>query len=148
MTDIKLEEAVPTATEYIALRQVMGWGIVDEETARQTLQGACYTACLRRAGRLVGLVRAIGDGCLYFAVSDVMLSPELRGGGHGAALLHAVGEYFRKAAKPGASIILLPLAGREAFYERFGWMRCPTGPFGQGMVFADTPSPVGATLPA
>jgi GNAT superfamily N-acetyltransferase len=142
MTDVVLVKETPTVAEYIALRQAMGWGTIDEETARRTLDGACFSACLRRGGRLVGLVRAIGDGVLYFAVSDVMVAAELRGGGHGATLLNALGDYLRRVAQPGASITLQPLAGREPFYEKFGWVRCPGGPFGSGMVFADAPPPV------
>lgn len=143
MNDVVLKEEMPAVAEYIALRQSMGWGVIDEATARRTLDGACFSACLRKDGRLVGLVRAIGDGCLYFAVSDVMVSAELRGGGHGATLLNALGEYLRREAKPGASITLQPLQGREPFYEKFGWARCPGGPFGSGMVFKDAPKPVG-----
>jgi GNAT superfamily N-acetyltransferase len=146
MNDLTLLETAPTSDEYIALRRLMGWGTIDQDTARRTLDGACFTACLRRDGRLVGLVRAIGDGCLYFAVSDVMLSPELRGGGHGATLLKALGAYLRRVAKPGASITLQPLQGREPFYEKFGWVRCPGGPFGSGMVFADAPPPIGGSF--
>jgi GNAT superfamily N-acetyltransferase len=142
MGDPTLTEAPPSVAEYIALRQSMGWGTIDEATAQRTLEGACYSACLRRDGRLVGLVRAIGDGCLYFAVSDVMVAAELRGGGHGATLLNALSDYLRRAAKPGASITLQPLQGREPFYEKFGWVRCPGGPFGSGMVFKHAPPPV------
>jgi GNAT superfamily N-acetyltransferase len=146
MTNVVLAEEAPTVAEYIALRQAMGWGTIDAETARRTLDGACFSACLRREGRLVGLVRAIGDGCLYFAVSDVMVAAELRGGGHGATLLNALGDYLRRAAKSGASITLQPLAGREPFYEKFGWVRCPGGPFGSGMVFKDAPPPIGGSF--
>jgi predicted GNAT family N-acyltransferase len=143
MSDILLIEERPGVAEYIALRQAMGWGTIDEETAHRTIEGACYSACLRQNGKLVGLVRVIGDSCLYFAVSDVMVSRELRGGGHGATLLNALRAYLNKAAKPGASITLQPLIGREPFYEKYGWVRCPGGPFGQGMVFADAPPPIG-----
>mgnify|MGYP001296967760 CR=1 FL=1 len=142
MSDVILTEGSPSVAEYVALRQSIGWGTVDEETARRTIAGACFSVCLRREGRLVGLVRAIGDGCLYFAVSDVMVSPELRGGGHGARLMKALVAYLKHAAKPGASVTLQPLAGREPFYEKFGFVRCPGGPFGAGMVFADAPPPV------
>jgi GNAT superfamily N-acetyltransferase len=146
MSDVVLVQEHPSVAEYIALRQAMGWGTICEETARRTLEGACYCACLRRDGRLVGLVRAIGDGVLYFAVSDVMVAAELRGGGHGGTLLNALGDYLRRVAKPGASITLQPLAGREPFYEKFGWVRCPGGPFGHGMVFADAPLPIGGSF--
>ena len=143
MSNVALVEEPPHVAEYIALREAMGWGVIDNETARRTIEGSCYSACLRMNGRLVGLVRAIGDGCLYFAVSDVMVSGELRGSGHGATLLNALRAYLKRAAKPGASITLQPLAGREPFYEKFGWVRCPGGPFGQGMVFAEAPPPIG-----
>jgi len=146
VSDVVLSEEHPLVAEYIALREAMGWGTIDEETARLTLAGACFCACLRRDGRLVGLVRAIGDGVLYFAVSDVMVSAELRGGGHGATLLKALGDYLRRVARPGASITLQPLAGREPFDEKFGWVRCPGGPFGSGMVFADAPPPIGGSF--
>jgi len=146
MNDLMLTESSPTLEEYIALRQQMGWGTIDEDTAQRTLAGACFSACLRREGKLVGLVRAIGDGALYFAVSDVMVVPELRGGGHGATLLKALATYLKRVARPGASITLQPLAGREPFYEKFGWLRCPSGPFGQGMVFADAPPPIGGGI--
>lgn len=143
MDELVLSETPPTAAEYVALREQMGWGTVDEETARRTIEGACFSVCLRRDGKLVGLVRAIGDGCLFITVSDVMVSPELRGGGHGAALMKAFVAYLKRSAKPGASITLQPLAGREPFYEKFGFVRCPGGPFGAGMVFADAPPPIG-----
>lgn len=146
MSDVVLSEENPSVAEYIALREAMGWGTIDDQTARRTIDGACYCACLRRGGRLVGLVRAIGDGVLYFAVSDVMVSAELRGGGHGATLLNALGVYLRRAAQPGASITLQPLTGREPFYEKFGWVRCPGGPFGAGMVFKDAPPPIGGAF--
>lgn len=145
MPDVMLSFERPTVAEYVEIRKLMGWGTIEEATARQTLDGACFTACLRQDGKLVGLVRAIGDGVLYFAVSDVMVSPELRGGGHGATLMNALGDYLRRTAKPGASITLQPLTGREPFYEKFGWVRCPGGPFGAGMVFADAPPPTGGS---
>ena len=144
MDDLVLSESLPTPTEFIALRAQMGWGTIDDETARQTIARACFTVCLRTQGRLLGLARVMGDGALYFFISDVIVSPELQGGGHGATLMSAVTAYLKRAAKPGASITLQPLKGREGFYERFGFVRCPRDMFGAGMVFANVPPPMGA----
>ena len=141
MPDVVAVEAPPTVAEYIDLRKLMGWGSISEDTARQTIERATFSVCLRKEGRLVGLARVAGDGVLYFSISDVIVHPELQGGGHGAALMQAVVAYLKRAAKPGASITLQPLKGREAFYERFGFARCPNGPFGDGMVFAAAPPP-------
>ena len=60
--------------------------------------------------------------------------------------MKALSDYLRRAAKPGASITLQPLTGREPFYEKFGWVRCPGGPFGAGMVFDEAPPPIGGSF--
>jgi GNAT superfamily N-acetyltransferase len=141
MSDIVAVEEPPGVAEYIELRKLMGWGSVSEETARHSIERGTFSLCLRKAGRLVALARVAGDGVLYFAVSDVMVHPELQGGGHGTTLMNAVAAYLRRAAKPGASITLQPLKGREPFYERFGFARCPNETFGAGMIFAAAPPP-------
>jgi GNAT superfamily N-acetyltransferase len=92
-----------------------------------------FTVCLRQEARLFGLARVVGDGALYFYVSDVIVRPELRGSGYGVLLMKAVLGYLRRAAHPGAMIVVVPLNGRESFYERFGFKRCSHGRFGVGM---------------
>lgn len=68
----------------------------------------------------------MGDGVMYFFLADLIVDPEFRGGGHGDRLMRLVTDYFDRNAKPGASITLVPLNGRELFYERFGFVRCPS----------------------
>jgi GNAT superfamily N-acetyltransferase len=139
MDEIIVSESVPNAAEYRELRALMGWGAIDRASAARTLKAAAFTVCLRRQERLVGLARVMGDGALYFFLADLMVDPEFRGGGHGDALMRAVTAYFDRSAKPGATIVLIPLSGREPFYERFGFVRCPNGPFGSGMHYAAAP---------
>ena len=134
-------EALPTAAEYIDLRARAGWGLIDEDTATATLKAAAYTICLRREERLVGLARVMGDGALYFFLADLIVDPASRGEKLGDRLMRAVTAYFNRCAKPGASITLLPLNGGESFYEKFGFVRCPDGPFGIGMHYAAAPPP-------
>jgi predicted N-acetyltransferase YhbS len=134
--EVIVSERVPTATEYIDLRARMDWGTIDEATAVKTIEAAAFTACLRDNGRLIGLARVMGDGVMYFFLADLIVDPEFLGGGHGERLMRLVTDYFDRNAKPGASITLVPLNGREFFYERFGFVRCPSGPFGTGMHYA------------
>ena len=141
MAEVVAVEEPPTVAEYIQLRALMGWGKVDEETARLTIERACYSVCLRKQGRLVAVARVAGDGVLYFSISDVMVHPEAQGGGHGATLMNAISAYLKRAAKPGATITLQPLKGNEPFYERYGWARCPNETFGAGMYFTAMPPP-------
>ena len=141
MTDIVASEDQPSVSEYIALRELIGWGTISEETAQRTLQATTFIVSLRREGQLVGLARVIGDGVLYLYIADVIVHPELRGGGHGATLMNAVVAYLNRAAQPGATITLQPLTGREPFYERFGFACCPNEIFGAGMYFTGAPPP-------
>ena len=133
MTNPVMVEEAPSAAEFIELRRIMGSPEVDEETATKTVNNALFTVCLRDENRLLGLARAVGDGVLYFYIADVIVRPELRGSGYGMLLMKAVMQYLRRAAHPGAMIVVVPLQGREMFYERFGFKRCPDGPFGAGM---------------
>jgi len=133
LDSVLLTEDPPTPTDYVALRALMGWGTIDEAVARRTLACSTYTACLRQEGRLLGLARVVGDGVLYFYISDVIVHPSLQGGGYGSTLMAAVMAYLRQAADPGATIAVLPLRGRETFYARFGFLTCPNEIFGAGM---------------
>jgi GNAT superfamily N-acetyltransferase len=133
MTNPTLVEDVPSAAEYIELRRIMGSPEVSQEAANKTVTGALFTVCLREEARLLGIARVVGDGVLYFYISDVIVSPELRGRGYGVLLMEAVLSYLRRAAHPGAMIVVVPLKGRETFYEHFGFKRCPDGRFGVGM---------------
>ena len=146
MDDIALSQGRPGIAEFIDLRRRTGWGAIDEATARQTLAATAFSVCLRQGQRLVGFARVIGDGVLYFFLTDLVVDPAFRGGGHGDRLMQAITDHFRQAAKPGATVTLIALAGREGFYERFGYVRCPDGPFGAGMRFAAAPPPAATNV--
>src|SRR5262249_45871290 len=149
MTNVVVVDETISAAEFIEFRKLMGSPDVDSETARKTVSGALYTVCLREDGRLLGFARVVGDGVLYFYISDVIVHPVLRGGGYGVRLMNSVVGYLKCSASTGpmdlaegylkctasagAMVFVVPLAGRECFYERFGFRRCPDGRFGAGM---------------
>jgi len=139
--EVVSSEALPTAAEYVDLRARAGWGLIDEDTAATTIRAAAFTVSLRCEQRLVGLARVMGDGALYFFLADLIVDPAFRGEKLGDRLMRAVMDYFERCAKPGASITLVPLNGTEPFYEKFGFVRCPDGPFGTGMHYAAAPPP-------
>jgi GNAT superfamily N-acetyltransferase len=141
MAEVVVSEALPTAAEYIDLRARAGWGLIDEDTANKTIKAAVFTVSLRYQQRLIGLARVMGDGVLYFFLADLIVDPGFRGEKLGERLMRVVTSYFDRCAGPGASITLLPVQGREPFYEKFGFVRCPNGPFGTGMHYAAAPPP-------
>src|SRR5215471_18851900 len=133
MTNVVVVEETISAAEFIELRKLMGSPDVDSETARKTVSSALYTVCPREDGRLLGFARVVGDGVLYFYISDVIVHPMLRGSGYGVRLMNSVVEYLKCSASAGAMVVVVPLAGRESFYERFGFRQCSDGRFGAGM---------------
>lgn len=116
----------------------MGWGRIDEETVHRTIQAAAFTACLLRQEQLVGVARVMGDGAIYFYLADLIVAPQFRGSGYGDRLMRHI---LIGARGQGATITLVPLAGQEPFYEKFGFVRCPNGPFGTAMHYAAAPPP-------
>ncbi len=132
---VNLLEENPTATEYVELRKLMGWGKISPDNAQQTIDAATFTVTLREEGQLIGMLRMLGDGILYIVVADVMVHPDYTGQGLGNQLMQRAIAYIDEAADPAATVMLIPIRGRESFYERFGFVRCPNGEFGDGMIY-------------
>src|SRR5215470_16061574 len=115
MTNVVVVEKTITAAEFIEFRKLMGSPDVDSETARKTVSGVLYTVCLREDGRLLGFARVVGDGVLYFYISDVIVHPVLRGEGYGVRLMNSVLDYLKRSARTSAMVVVVPLDGRESF---------------------------------
>ncbi len=78
----------------------------------------CYN-CKGMGGRLVGLVRIIGDFTYEYYLSEVMVIPSLQGMGIGKKLMNATLEYCKKDGF--MKIFLTAAKGRESYYKRFGF---------------------------
>ena len=142
MSDLILLEENPRLGQFMELREKMGWGWIEEEVARRSIEAAAYSVCMRHDSRLAGLARVMGDGVLYFFLAEIMVDAEFHGCGTSERLMHAVTDSIDRNARPGATVTLIPLNGREPFYERFGFVRCPDQVFGAGMRYAVAPPPV------
>jgi GNAT superfamily N-acetyltransferase len=121
--EIALVERTPTADEYRRLRAVVGWNEVAEEAVRTGLPRSLFSVVLERDGEAVGCGRVVGDGGVYFYVQDVIVVPQLQGGGLGTRIMDAVMRYLEGAAVPGAFIGLMAAKDVEAFYRRYGFER-------------------------
>jgi predicted N-acetyltransferase YhbS len=130
---VRLEERLPTAEEYNALRAEAGWGTYEPAAAARWLPASVYGVCAVDAGVTVGMARVVGDGGLVFYVQDVVVAASHRRQGIGTRLMESVMAFVAGRAAPGAVVGLMSAAGKEAFYERFGFARRPTERFGCGM---------------
>lgn len=116
----------------------MGWPAVSLGTARQCIHQACFVGSARDTdGGLLGLVRVVGDGVLTFYVADLMVHPDARGRGVGDELMKRLVGYLRANAAQGATVALVPLSGRESFYERHGFSAAPRKVFGEAMLWLE-----------
>ena len=120
MTNVVVVEETISAAEFIEFRKLMGSPDVDSETARKTVSGALYTVCLREDGRLLGFARVVGDGVLYFYISDVIVHPVLRGGGYGVRLMNSVVEYLKRSARAAPWLLLFRLLVAKVFTSALG----------------------------
>ncbi len=130
---IILKDQIPTEEEFIAIRDLVGWGKADKEASIISLRNALFTICLRINEELFGLGRVVGDGGLYFYIQDMIVHPDLQGQGYGAAITDRCMSYVKEHAKAGAMVGLFAAKGKEGFYEKYGFMKRPNETYGNGM---------------
>ena len=135
---IKIQEGCPTAEAWLTLRRAVGFAPYPLEAAERGLQHTLKCFCaLDQEDRMVGLVKLQGDGVTSFLVHDLIVLPAWQGKGVGGMLLERALEYIRASRTPGASVCLLSAAGKEPFYEKYGFRRRPGNGKGCGMALDD-----------
>jgi GNAT superfamily N-acetyltransferase len=123
----QIVERVPAVSEYLTLREAVGWGRLDEHLAEHGLESALFTVCALHEGNVVGCARVIGDGALYFYLQDVLVLPRLQGRGLGKRLMEPIMRYLDEHALPGSFVGLMAAEGVSDFYRQFGFAARPPG---------------------
>jgi GNAT superfamily N-acetyltransferase len=98
-------ERIPTVEEYLALREAVGWGRLDEQMTARGLAYALFTVCLLHKGNVIGCGRVIGDGGLYFYLQDIIVLPVFQAKGLGKRLMKAIQALFTYGFKPSTKSI-------------------------------------------
>jgi len=124
-----LVERLPTVEEYLSFRRAVGWNDVDEDTAREGLQGSLFSVCAMKGEQTIGCGRVVGDGAIYFYIQDIMVMPGFQGQGIGKSIMEAVMGYLREHARSGSFVGLMAASGAAGFYPGYGFReRAPDGP--------------------
>ncbi|MCE5235674.1 MAG: GNAT family N-acetyltransferase [Eubacteriales bacterium] len=78
--------------EVLALYESVGWANYTKNPAmlEKALSHSLAALCARTEGRLIGLIRAVGDGHSVLYVQDVLVLPQFQRGGVGKALFLAL----------------------------------------------------------
>ena len=113
--------------DFIHLYRSAGWWRDDYDAntdfvAALVKGSACFAAAFD-GPRMVGMARALSDGCSDAYIQDVTVLPSHRGRGVGAALIRFVVAKLRERGVDWIGLIAEP--GATAFYERLGFAGLP-----------------------
>ncbi len=123
--EYQVVEGIPTVEDYLALREAVGWGRLDEQVTARGLTHDLFTVCLVHEGNVIGCGRVIGDGGLYFYLQDIIVLPAFQGKGLGKRLMKAIMVYLEEHAYPGAFVGLMAAKDVSNFYTQFGFIVRP-----------------------
>lgn len=128
-----IREHIPTAGQWMALRESVGWATFPLDVAEKSLAATPYCVCAVVDGELIGMGRVLGDMVISFYIGNVMVRPDYQGTGIGREIMERIMAKVRACAAPGAIASLLSIKGKEEFYTQFGFERRPDDAHGSGM---------------
>jgi GNAT superfamily N-acetyltransferase len=135
--DFKANDKV-TPEEMQSLEESVGFGPHRNlERNRVALAGSLFIATARCNGRLVGMVRLVGDGAYILHHAGISVYPDFQRKGVGRKLME-MAVAFAKETKVGSGdshgeFTLFANTGSDEFYEKLGFTLTPNG-----MVLTDT----------
>ena len=120
--------------DYLNMRDAVGWTKFAIEQATEGLKNSIIW-CIRDQGRPVALGRIVTDHGYIVYIADIIVLPEYQGQGLGRQIMENIMNYIKAQLKPGYRImaVLVSAKGKEAFYEKFGFIKRPDESFGPGM---------------
>lgn len=123
-----------SCTVYCSLRESVGWTNFSKEQMKKALSSSVYTVVVFEDQQPVGMGRLIGDG-IYYAIVDVAVLPAYQNRGIGKNIVHMLVQYVDTItpAESRSSVQLISEKGKEAFYEKIGFVQLPTSDCGSGM---------------
>ena len=129
----KIEHRLPTVSEFITLRAETNWGIPDHVTVETVLDRSFSGVVAVEGGKVIGMVRTVGDGCLILYIQDVIISASHRSQGIGRFLIQALLDEATNTCSPNCTVGLFAATGQAGFYEKLGFgIRNKPG-YGPGM---------------
>ena len=134
---ITLIENDITVDEYLYLRAMVGWPVLDKGQAELAIKNSLHIvkACNDK-GNLIGMGRVVGDGAVICYVQDLIVIPEAQGKGLGSLIINNLKNYVMSLKKEGSTMMLCLMCakGREQFYEKHGFIARPNEKLGPGMI--------------
>ena len=114
--------------EILSLYQSVGWTAYTDHPAvlKAGFAGSLLCLVAYEGERLIGLLRAVGDGQTVVLIQDLLVRPEYQGRGVGRALLEAALNRFRNVRQ--VQLLTDDRPETVAFYQALGFK--PVNSFG------------------
>jgi GNAT superfamily N-acetyltransferase len=132
--DPKILLRLPSVKEYNDLRRLAEWPVFDEALVKEALSNTLFSVIAYDGAEPIGMGRVVGDKAIYLHIADVIVHPNFQGKGVGRLIMNEIMKYIESTGGRNTNIGLMASKGREAFYQRFGFIERPAEKFGAGMI--------------
>jgi len=137
--DFTWHDAPPSVEECLALRSAASLSPFAADAAARGLAGTWQAACVRTAGRVVGMGRVVGDGGCFLQIVDIAVDPAYQRRGLGRAIKQRLVEAIARRAPDGVSVSLLADPPGVRLYESFGFRASAPASVGMFRRFVQVP---------
>ena len=127
----RLDAAVPSSEDYRRLSVMAGLSPKSAEGAALGLPNTLFGVTVERDGKIVGMGRVVGDGGMFFQVTDIAVEPKHQGRGVGKAIVNEIVQHLKRTAPSGAYVSLIADGEAHRLYAQCGFR--PTAPTSIGM---------------
>jgi GNAT superfamily N-acetyltransferase len=135
--DIDIRENILTPEIFTGLRAACGMPELEPELIARAVKSSLFTLSAVSGGRIVGMVRTVGDGAFVFLIYDLLVVPLWRRRGIGSRLVQEAIARSKAFVPEGRAVVvsLFSAEGREGFYAGLGFTELPAPGLGAGMQF-------------
>jgi len=127
-------EEIPARQKYNELRELVGWGPLDDVIVERSLPKSVYAITAKCDGEVIAFARVVGDGGLCFHIQEIIVHPDHQKKGIAKKFMQYIFDYLKKNAAKRSYISVFVGKGLEDFYKEYGFWERPTKVMGSGMM--------------
>lgn len=133
---IKFVKEKPRLKDYNELFENIYDEKIDEKILEEAFNNTLEFICVYKDNELIGFSRIIGDKIMFLYLHDIMVKKEFQGNGIGGKIVEYTLDIIREYKKinPDLRVYLGASKNKEAFYEKYGFLRRPNEFVGAGMI--------------
>ena len=133
---LTIKENNKNINEFNLLYDSVGWGAYDKTISKRALDNTFYSVSVYDDDNIVGYGRLIGDTICFMYIQDIMVKPEFQNKKIGTLIMNKLLEKINELKKgnPNIRVYLGASKNKEAFYERFGFVKRIDENLGYGMI--------------